>query len=87
MGIRTLLSRIPGVQVVGEAADGEELVKVATALLPDIVLTDVGMPRLDGIGAIARIHDEHPGIKLVVLSTHEEVDIARGAIAKGRVAT
>lgn len=83
MGIRALLSRIPGVQVVGEAADGEDLVRMAAALLPDIVLTDLGMPRMDGIAAIARIHEQHPDIKLIVLSMHEEVDIARGAIASG----
>lgn len=83
MGIKALLSRIPGVEVVGEAVNGTDLVRMAGELRPDIVLTDLEMPHMDGISAIERIHREHGAIKLVVLSMHEEIDLARNAIAKG----
>jgi DNA-binding NarL/FixJ family response regulator len=82
-GIKALLSRIPGVQVVGEAADGEQLVALADSLLPDIVLTDIGMPVMDGLTAVAQIHAKHPAIRLVVLSMHEEVALVRDAMARG----
>ncbi|GAC1531147.1 MAG: response regulator transcription factor [Ramlibacter sp.] len=83
MGLRALLSRIAGVEVVGEAGNGEDLVRMADSLSPDIVLTDLGMPQMDGIEAIARIHEQNPQIKLIVLSMHEEVELARNAIDKG----
>ncbi|MGV3572551.1 MAG: response regulator [Ramlibacter sp.] len=82
-GIKALLSRIPGVQVVGEAADGEQLLALAEAMQPDIVMTDIEMPLVDGLAAVAQIHQRHPAIRLVVLSMHEDVAVVRDAMARG----
>jgi DNA-binding NarL/FixJ family response regulator len=82
-GIRALLARIAGVQVVGEAANGKELVAAVDALLPDIVMTDITMPEMDGIAAVSAIHASHPEVRCIVLSMHEEVELVREAVEKG----
>src|SRR4051812_36366266 len=82
-GMKALLSRIEGVQVVGEARDGQQLVDLVDTLLPDIVLTDIAMPVMDGITAISRMHASHPEVRLLVLSMHDNVDVVRQATAQG----
>lgn len=82
-GIKALLCRIPGVEVVAEAKNGAELVAAVDSLQPDIVLTDIGMPGMDGLSAIAELHDRHPNVRLVVLSANEKVDLVRRAVANG----
>ena len=59
-GLRTLLSIRPDMNVVGEAANGEEAVVLVEALRPNVVLMDLGMPRVDGIQATARIRERWP---------------------------
>ena len=68
-GFRKLLESAPGVQVVGEAADGRDAVDLARRLRPGVVLMDIRMPRLDGIAATRRIAQEQPGVRVVVLTT------------------
>jgi DNA-binding NarL/FixJ family response regulator len=82
-GLRALLARIPGVEVVGEAGDGEELLAAVEALQPDIVMTDITMPVLDGIAAVHAIHERHPGVRCIVLSMHEDIALVRQAVEKG----
>jgi DNA-binding NarL/FixJ family response regulator len=82
-GIKALLSRVEGVEVIAEARDGDELIKLVEALEPDIVMTDIGMPGMDGIAAIARIHDSHPAVRLLVLSMHDTMDFVKRAVASG----
>ena len=82
-GIKSLLSQIEGVEVVGEARDGEELVRLAARLEPDLVMTDISMPGLDGLAAIDRIHLAQPNVRLVVLSTYNTGDYVRRAVASG----
>lgn len=82
-GIRSLLARIAGVEVVGEAGNGQELVALVERLQPDIVMTDIAMPVMDGLAAVAHIHQHHPAIRLVVLSMHEELALVRDAMARG----
>ncbi|MEJ7930052.1 response regulator transcription factor [Ramlibacter sp. AN1015] len=82
-GIRALIGGIAGFTVVGEAKDGNELLQVVATHAPDVVLTDIAMPGLDGIAAIARIAKDHPSIKLVVLSMHEDVDVIHRAVQSG----
>lgn len=68
-GIVMLLGLLPGIEVVGAAADGEEAVRLVARLAPDVVLMDLRMPRCDGAEATRRIRAEHPGTQVVVLTT------------------
>ena len=69
-GIRSLLEKMPGVEVVGEAADGREALNLVKTLLPDIVLMDIAMAGLNGLEATARIAREFPGVRVIILSMH-----------------
>ena len=71
-GLRALLSTIDGIEVVGEAADGEAAVKEAQLLAPDIVLMDVRMPGLDGVEATRRIRSAVPGVAVLVLTMFDD---------------
>lgn len=82
-GIKALLSMIDGVQVVAEARDGLELIRLVESLNPDIVMTDISMPRMDGITAISQIHGLHPQVRLLVLSMYDTVDFVKRAVASG----
>lgn len=82
-GIKALLGMVPGVQVEGEARNGTELVALVDAIVPDIAMTDIAMPGMDGIAAIADIHRRHPQVRLLVLSMHDTVGIVRRAVAAG----
>lgn len=70
-GFRSLLSAEPDLEVVGEAADGEEAVEVVTRLVPDVTLMDIRMPRLDGIAATRQIVGSGVGSKVLVLTTFD----------------
>lgn len=70
-GLRTILENAGGFDVVGEAGDGEEAVTQAAALAPDLVLMDVRMPHLDGIGATERIRNAQPDTRVIVLTTFD----------------
>jgi DNA-binding NarL/FixJ family response regulator len=68
-GFRKLLEAAPGVEVVGEAADGGEAVEAARRLRPDLVLMDIRMPRLDGIEATRRLTADGDGTRVLILTT------------------
>ena len=70
-GFRSLLSGEPGLEVVGEAADGEEAVEVVTRLAPDITLMDIRMPVLDGLAATRRIVGSGVATRVLVLTTFD----------------
>lgn len=82
-GIKALLSMIEGVEVIAEARDGAELLAILEGVAPDLVMTDISMPGMDGITAIARIHERHPALKILVLSMYDTVDFVKRAIASG----
>jgi DNA-binding NarL/FixJ family response regulator len=82
-GIRALLTMIDGVHVIAEARDGKELITLVGDLLPDVVMTDISMPGMDGIAAIAEIHSKHPEVRLLVLSMYDTVDFVKRAVANG----
>ncbi|MHB1123778.1 MAG: response regulator [Ramlibacter sp.] len=82
-GIKALLSMVDGVEVIAEASDGSELITLVDSLTPDLVMTDISMPGMDGITAIAEIHKRHPQVKLLVLSMYDTVDFVKRAVANG----
>lgn len=71
-GIKALLNTEPGLEVVGEASDGEQAVTKARTLKPDIILMDLSMPRKDGVRAISEIRQETPEAKILVLTSLAE---------------
>ncbi len=71
-GLKTLIAGMDGVDVVGEAANGREALRVVRETRPDIVIMDVAMPELNGIEATRQITSEFPGVKVIVLSMHAE---------------
>ena len=75
-----------GIEVVGEAPDGAEGVALAGSLRPDVVLMDLRMPSSDGFEATARIVQEHPEIRVVVLSAYETEESAEAVLAAGAFA-
>jgi DNA-binding NarL/FixJ family response regulator len=82
-GIKALLSMVEGVAVIAEARDGRELITLVESLNPDVVMTDISMPGMDGIAAISEIHNKHPQVRLLVLSMYDTVDFVKRAVASG----
>jgi len=74
-GLSLMLSKQDTVSLVGQAGDGQELIQLVTATRPDLVLTDVKMPRMDGIAATRLLLQQDPGLKIVALSMFEEEDL------------
>jgi DNA-binding NarL/FixJ family response regulator len=81
----TLLLRTAGEDVVGEAADGLQAVRLAERLRPEVILMDLRMPRLDGVEATRRILSSHPAIRIVMLTTFDEDAEVYGSLRAGAV--
>jgi DNA-binding NarL/FixJ family response regulator len=71
-GLAMVLGLLPGVEVVGAAADGDEAVALALDLRPDVVLMDLRMPRCDGVEATRRLREQAPRVKVIVLTTYAD---------------
>ena len=84
-GLRFYLRRDPEIEIVGEAADGEEAVEMARDLRPNVVLMDLLMPRMDGIEATERIRAELPEVEVVALTSVLEDAAVTGAIKAGAI--
>jgi DNA-binding NarL/FixJ family response regulator len=82
-GLRAVLDASPEVEVVGEAADGAELLAVVARCAPDVVLTDLSMPRLPGTAAIDELTRRRPGLGILVLTMHEDDASLFGALRAG----
>jgi DNA-binding NarL/FixJ family response regulator len=82
-GLRTLLSTRPEVEVVGEAANGDEVLKLIERSDPNVVLMDLRMPVMDGIQATARLRDRWPHLPVLVLTTFDDDASLFGALRAG----
>jgi two-component system, NarL family, response regulator LiaR len=82
-GLAAFLQGFPDLEMVGEAASGEEGVRLFEELKPDVILMDLVMPGMDGVKAIKAIHDIQPDIKIIALSSFSEDKLVRSALMAG----
>jgi DNA-binding NarL/FixJ family response regulator len=82
-GIRGLLQGFQGVEVVGEAEDGHEALRLAESLRPDVVLLDIGMPGLNGLEVAGRLATLDPSIRVLILSMHTSEEYVLRALRAG----
>ncbi len=85
-GLAALLRQQPGWEVVGEAADGDEAIRLATELRPSIAVLDIGMPGKSGIDTAAAIREHAPGTRVVALSMHSDPHSRERMLAAGACA-
>jgi len=81
--VKSLLASEPDIEVIGEAADGEEAVLKARELKPDVVLMDVRMPRLSGLNAALQLKAEMPEIRVIMLSVFDLQEYREAAMVSG----
>src|SRR3712207_6544563 len=82
-GLRSMLEDEPGLEVVGEAANGREALELCRSLKPDLVLMDVRMPERDGLEATRLIKAEQPSVSVLIITTYENQDYLTEAIKAG----
>lgn len=82
-GLRSMLDDEPGLEVVGEAANGREALELCRSLKPDLVLMDVRMPEMDGLEATRAIKEELPSISILMVTMHENPDYLLEALSAG----
>jgi DNA-binding NarL/FixJ family response regulator len=84
-GLKTLLSTQADFRVLGEAANGQEALRLCASLHPRVVLMDLRMPVLDGVAATRRLHDEQPEIRVIVLTTFDDDETVFDGLRAGAV--
>src|SRR5215207_6371961 len=82
-GVRGMLAREEGLEVVGEAEDGREAVEICSRLRPDLVLMDVRMPQMDGLAATRKIKQGHPETSVLMVTMQENPDYLLEAVKAG----
>jgi DNA-binding NarL/FixJ family response regulator len=82
-GLRTLLEKKPGMEVIAEAENGYTAVRLVRKLLPDVAIIDIGMPDLNGIEATRRIIAQNPRIKVIALSMHSDSRFVKQMLKAG----
>ena len=82
-GIRSLLEKIPGIDVVDEASNGRDAIELIRTKLPDLVLMDVAMKELGGLEALPRISKNFPNVKVIILSAHANEEYVIRALRNG----
>jgi DNA-binding NarL/FixJ family response regulator len=83
MGLRLLLERDSGVEVLGEAVNGKQAVALAAEHQPDLMLMDIGLPEMDGIEATQRVKAAHPAIRVLMLTSKDNESDVFAALAAG----
>jgi DNA-binding NarL/FixJ family response regulator len=84
-GMRALLNSDPGLELVGEAEDGQTGLEVVAQRQPDVVLMDIRMPGMDGVAATRAITQTYPQVKVLILTTFDDQDYVQQALAAGAV--
>ena len=82
-GIKSLIAQEPGLEVIAEAADGQELMEVLKEIYPDMVILDISMPRLSGMEVLGKIHRLYPDIRVLMLTMQSNVQYCCHAIVAG----
>lgn len=82
-GLRSMLKREPGFEIVGEAENGHEAVELCRSLRPDLVLMDMRMPKMDGLEATRIIKQEWPETRVLMVTMHENQDYTLEAVKAG----
>lgn len=82
-GLKALLEAQPDMQVVGEAGDGAQVVQVALARRPDVILLDINMPEVNGLEALVRLRQSVPASRVLVLTMHDDQTYLRQVLAAG----
>lgn len=82
-GLHRLIESAPGLTVVGEAGDGEELLELLRKRHCDLIILDISMPKLDGLEALSLIKKHYRKVKILILSMHASVDYYKKAMQKG----
>jgi DNA-binding NarL/FixJ family response regulator len=82
-GIQGLIELLPDVEVMAQASSGEGLLSLLESMAPDLVITDIHMPGMNGLEAVARIRRHHPALPILVLSMYDTADFVQRAVANG----
>ncbi|MBU3012274.1 response regulator transcription factor [Polaribacter vadi] len=82
-GLRNIIEQKSHMQIIGEAADGREVIKLCTKLKPDVIVMDVSMPGLNGVEATKQINKQHPDIKIIGLSMYSSKQFIQGMFKAG----
>ncbi|MBI5076193.1 MAG: response regulator transcription factor [Nitrospirae bacterium] len=82
-GLKGILESVAGLEVVGEAGDGLELLKLLGRITPNLVILDISMPNLRGIEAVSRIRHQYPEVQVLILTMHNDRSYLHQAIAAG----
>ena len=82
-GISRLIEDLPGVELVGVAEDGHEAMELVRTAAPDVLLLDITMPRLGGLGVLTRVVVEYPATRVIMLSMHDNEEYVGRALQSG----
>ena len=82
-GLRALFQRVPEFNVIGEAADGEEVLRLVGDLRPDVAVVDISMPKVNGIEVTRRIRRSSPQTRVLILTIHEDEEYVYQMFAAG----
>ena len=83
LGIRTMLQNLEGIEIVGEASDGREAIDLTKTHQPQVLLTDIAMPEMNGLETAARVAKDFPNVRVIILSVHATEEYVWQALRAG----